>query len=68
MKGNPNVKEDWYVNPKTKEPFTFIDFARGEGRFAKNFDKDGNPTDMLLTAQADRLANWHMLQDLAGLR
>lgn len=68
LKGNPNMKADWYVNPKTKEPFTFIDFARGEGRFAKNFDSDGNPTDMLLTAQADRLANWHTLQDLAGLR
>ncbi len=68
LKGNPNVKADWYVNPKTKEPFTFIDFARGEGRFAKHFDKDGNPSQMLLDAQADRLANWHTLQELAGLR
>ncbi|MCO6452526.1 MAG: hypothetical protein J5I90_17230 [Caldilineales bacterium] len=68
LKGNPSVKEDWYVNPKTKEPFNFIDFARGEGRFAKNFDKDGNPTDMLLNAQADRLTNWRLLQDLAGMR
>lgn len=68
LKGNPNVKGDWYVNPKTKEPLTFIDFARDEGRFAKNFDRDGNPTEALLLAQADRLANWHTLQDLAGLR
>ncbi len=68
LKGNPNVKADWYVNPKTKEPFTFIDFARGEGRFAKHFDKDGNPSPLLLDAQADRLANWHTLQELAGLR
>ncbi len=68
LKGNPAMKEDWYVNPKTKEAFTFVDFARGEGRFAKNFDRDGNPTDMLLSAKADRLANWHQLQDLAGLR
>jgi len=68
LKGNPNVKEDWYINPKTKEPFTFIDFARGEGRFAKHFDKDGNPSEVLLRAQEDRLANWRLLQDLAGVR
>ena len=68
LKGNPNVKEDWYVNPKTKEPFTFIDFARGEGRFAKHFDKDGNPLPELERAKAERLANWRLLQDLAGVR
>jgi pyruvate/2-oxoacid:ferredoxin oxidoreductase beta subunit len=67
LKGNPNVNEDWYVDPKTKKPFTFVDFARGEGRFEKHFDKEGNPGDMLLAAEADRLNNWHLLQDLAGL-
>jgi len=67
LKGNPNVKNDWYVNPKTKETFTFIDFARGEGRFAKHFAGDGSPSNMLLSAQADRLANWKQLQDLAGV-
>lgn len=68
LKGNPAVQEDWYVNPKTKEPFTFIDFARGEGRFAKHFDAAGNPSPMLLAAKAERLANWRLLQDLAGVR
>jgi len=68
LKGNPAVQEDWYVNPKTKEPFTFIDFARGEGRFARHFDAAGNPSPMLLSAQAERLANWRLLQDLAGVR
>ncbi|MBK8051561.1 MAG: 4Fe-4S binding protein [Anaerolineales bacterium] len=68
LKGNPNVKEDWYINPKTKEPVTFIDFARGEGRFSKHFDEDGNPSEMLLSAKAERLANWRLLQDLAGVR
>jgi pyruvate/2-oxoacid:ferredoxin oxidoreductase beta subunit len=68
LKGNPNVKEDWYIHPKTKEPFTFIDFARGEGRFAKHFAADGNPSEMLLSAKAERLANWRLLQDLAGVR
>jgi pyruvate ferredoxin oxidoreductase beta subunit len=66
--GNPAVKDDWYVNPKTKEPCTFIDFARSEGRFAKHFDKDGNPSDLLKWAAEERLENWHLLQELAGLR
>ena len=26
--GNPNVKEDWYVNPKTGEQIDFVYFAR----------------------------------------
>ena len=68
LQGNPAVKDDWYVNPKTKEPVSFIDFARSEGRFAKHFDKDGNPSETLLWAKQERLENWHVLQELAGLR
>jgi pyruvate/2-oxoacid:ferredoxin oxidoreductase beta subunit/Pyruvate/2-oxoacid:ferredoxin oxidoreductase delta subunit len=68
LQGNPNVKGDWWVNPKTNEEVTFIDFARSEGRFAKHFDKDGNPSETLLHAKQDRLENWHVLQELAGLR
>jgi pyruvate ferredoxin oxidoreductase beta subunit len=66
--GNPNVKEDWYTNPKTGEPVNFITFARSEGRFAKHFDKDGNPSSTLVAANAERLENWHLLQELAGIR
>ncbi len=68
LQGNPAIKEDWFKNPKTGAIVDFIDFARSEGRFAKHFDKDGNPSETLLYAKADRLANWHTLQDLAGLR
>jgi pyruvate ferredoxin oxidoreductase beta subunit len=68
LQGNPAVKDDWYVNPKSKEEVTFIDFARSEGRFAKHFDKDGRPSETLLLAKQDRLENWHLLQELAGLR
>ncbi len=68
LQGNPGVKEDWFINPKTKEPVTFIDFARSEGRFAKHFDVEGNPSETLLAAKQDRLENWHVLQELAGLR
>ncbi len=68
LQGNPAQKEDWYTVPKTGETIDFITFARTEGRFAKNFDGAGNPTDVLLAAKADRLANWHKLQELAGLK
>ena len=66
--GNPNVKEDWYVHPKTGERIDFVYFARTEGRFAKQFDKDGNPSATLLATQEERLENWHVLQELAGIR
>ncbi len=68
LQGNPAVKDDWFKNPKTGEEVTFIDFARSEGRFAKHFDKDGNPSETLLWAKQERLENWHLLQELAGLR
>ncbi len=68
LKGNPAMKEAWYTVPKSGETVDFLTFARTEGRFAKNFAKDGTPAQVLLDAQADRLANWHFLQELAGLR
>jgi pyruvate/2-oxoacid:ferredoxin oxidoreductase beta subunit/NAD-dependent dihydropyrimidine dehydrogenase PreA subunit len=68
LQGNPAISEDWWTNPKTGQQVDFIDFARSEGRFGKHFDKDGNPSPTLLYAKQDRLENWHVLQDLAGLR
>ena len=68
LMGNPNMKGDWYIHPKTNQEVTFIDFARSEGRFVKHFDKDGNPSATVLSAKQDRLENWHVLQELAGLR
>jgi len=66
--GNPAQKEDWWTPPQSGHPVTFIDFARTEGRFAKQFDRDGQPSEALLLTQQDRLENWHVLQELAGLR
>ncbi len=66
--GNPAQREDWWTPPKGDKPLTFIDFARTKGRFAKQFDKDGNPSAALLQTQQDRLQNWRHLQELAGLR
>jgi len=68
LQGNPAVNDDWWLNPKTGQQVDFIDFARSEGRFSKPFDKQGNPSPTLLYAKQDRLENWHVLQDLAGLR
>jgi pyruvate ferredoxin oxidoreductase beta subunit len=67
LQGNPAVNDDWWVNPKTGEVVDFIDFARSEGRFAKHFDRDGNPSPTLLAARQDRLENWRLLQELAGI-
>jgi pyruvate/2-oxoacid:ferredoxin oxidoreductase beta subunit/NAD-dependent dihydropyrimidine dehydrogenase PreA subunit len=66
--GNPAATDDWYKLPKSGEAIDFVTFARTEGRFAKQFDKDGRPSETLLCAQADRLQNWRLLQELAGLR
>src|SRR3972149_550701 len=46
----------------------FLAFARTEGRFAPHFGAEGAPTAEILATQADRLANWRTLQELAGLR
>jgi pyruvate/2-oxoacid:ferredoxin oxidoreductase beta subunit len=67
LQGNPARKEDWYSSAKGGLT-DFVAFARTEGRFAKNFDRDGNPAPELLKAQEDRLKNWRLLQELAGLR
>ena len=67
LKGNPSVKDDWYTIRKTKETIDFVTFASSEGRFSKHFDKDGNPSKELLAAQQERLDNWHVLQELAGI-
>jgi len=67
LRGNPATTEDWYTDSKTGEPYTFIDYARTEGRFRRQFSADGEPSETLKRAQADRLRNWHLLQELAGL-
>ncbi len=67
LKGNPTPKKDWYQNPQTGEPVDFIEFARGEGRFEKQFDRDGQATEALIAANEDRRKNWRMLQEMAGI-
>jgi pyruvate-ferredoxin/flavodoxin oxidoreductase len=68
LAGNPAMKEDWYMDPKTGAPVDFVTFARTEGRFARHFDAEGQPDEFLQRAQLDRLENWHKLQELAGVK
>lgn len=67
LKGNPSMKKDWHTDSKTGELQDFVWFARSEGRFSKQFDRDGSPSETLLESQNDRLAHWRTLQELAGI-
>jgi pyruvate ferredoxin oxidoreductase beta subunit len=67
LQGNPAVKEDWSKNPDGST-FDFVAFARTEGRFSQHFDKEGNPSVELQRSQEDRLQNWQVLQEMAGIR
>ena len=67
LTGNPATREDWAKEPDGT-PIDFLTFARTEGRFAPHFGADGASTPEIQATQLDRLANWHSLQELAGLR
>jgi pyruvate/2-oxoacid:ferredoxin oxidoreductase beta subunit len=67
LTGNPSKEKDWYINPKTGEQIDFTYFAKTEGRFAKHFDKQGNPSEVLKASQQERLLVWQHLQELAGI-
>ena len=66
LQGNPALRDDWATGPDGTVD-DFLTFARSEGRFAGHFSGDGSATDEILASQADRLANWRTLQELAGL-
>ena len=45
LQGNPAVKDDWCTNPKTGETGRLHRLLpAAKGRFAKHFDKEGNPS------------------------
>ncbi len=66
LQGNPALKDDWATAPDGT-PIDFLAFARTEGRFAPHFAEEGTPTPDILATQANRLAEWRTLQELAGL-
>jgi hypothetical protein len=45
----------------------FLTFARSEGRFRRQFGKDGEPSPEMLAAQERVLRRWRLLQEMAGL-
>jgi pyruvate/2-oxoacid:ferredoxin oxidoreductase beta subunit/Pyruvate/2-oxoacid:ferredoxin oxidoreductase delta subunit len=65
LQGNPQVREDWDRQPDGS-PYDFVDFARTEGRFAHHFAADGAPSEEIRATANDRLANWRLLQEMAG--
>jgi pyruvate/2-oxoacid:ferredoxin oxidoreductase beta subunit/formate hydrogenlyase subunit 6/NADH:ubiquinone oxidoreductase subunit I len=67
LQGNPALRDDWSRLP-TGDPVDFLAFARSEGRFGPHFAADGTPSPEILATRLDRLANWHTLQELAGLK
>lgn len=67
LKNNPSINEDWHTDKKTEEKQDFVWFAKGEGRFSKQF-KNGTPSEDLLRSQEDRRRNWLFLQEMAGIK
>jgi pyruvate/2-oxoacid:ferredoxin oxidoreductase beta subunit len=66
LQGNPALREDWLRTPDGATT-DFLDFARTEGRFAPHFTADGAASEEIKATNADRLANWRALQEMAGL-
>jgi len=70
LRENPSPKRDWHrkkdENGEWKD-IKFRHFAIGEGRFRKQFDKAGEPLEMIHRAEADRVSFWNRLQDMAGM-
>jgi pyruvate ferredoxin oxidoreductase beta subunit len=66
LQGNPALRDDWAKLPDATT-MDFLTFARTEGRFAPHFSADGTPTAEIAATNAERLANWRALQELAGL-
>jgi pyruvate/2-oxoacid:ferredoxin oxidoreductase beta subunit len=67
LTGNPHLQQDWSTR-SDGAAVDFITFARTEGRFAAHFAADGTPSPEMLATREDRLANWRVLQELAGIR
>ena len=67
LQGNPAPKEDWATLPDGT-PLDFLTFARTECRFAPHFGEDGTPSPEIVATRDERLANWRLLQEIAGSR
>ncbi len=66
LQGNPQVHDDW-SKASDGAVVDFMTFARSEGRFANHF-ATGTPSAEMNATNAERLANWQTLQELAGFQ
>jgi hypothetical protein len=66
LQGNPFPAAEWSSLPDGTI-VDFLTFARTEGRFAPHFAADGTPSAEIRATQDDRLQNWRVLKELAGL-
>ena len=66
LKGNPSLKADWHSD-KQGQVVDFLSFARSEGRFRRQFGRDGEPSPEILAAQEQVLRSWRLLQEIAGV-
>jgi len=66
LQGNPRPAADWSTLPDGTV-VDFLAFARTEGRFAPHFAPDGTSSAEIRATQEDRLQNWRILQELAGV-
>ena len=66
LQGNPIPASEWSSLPDGTI-VDFLTFARTEGRFAPHFAADGTPSAEIRATQEDRLQNWRVLKELAGL-
>jgi len=66
LQGNPSMREDW-DRRSDGTTYDFVDFARTEGRFAHHFATDGTASHEIQATSEDRLQNWRLLQEMAGV-
>jgi len=66
LQGNPYPAADWSTLPDGTI-VDFLTFARTEGRFAPHFATDGTPSTEIRATRDDRLQNWRLLQEVAGV-
>jgi pyruvate ferredoxin oxidoreductase beta subunit len=66
LQGNPYPAADWSTLPDGTI-VDFLTFARTEGRFAPHFATDGTPSTEIRATRDDRLQNWRLLQEHAGV-
>ena len=68
LQGNPAMKDDWWTNPKTKQGRRLSSTSpAAKGDSPSTSTRTATHRSCCSTARQDRLENWQLLQELAGL-